>query len=408
MSAAILFFCLALSVALPGAVFAQTTYTTIAAGDWTSPGTWDANGVPPNPMPSGDVADIDHAVVVTTTVTSSGLVLMNNVNAGFDILSAGTFNNQGEIRINLPGNSTRPNSGAITTISGVLSNSGIVDSQPTPNATSHRFQTGFGGVIDNLSGGLLDLQTVNQNSGTINNNLGATYRSGPSSQNQVWSNGVFNNDGMAELGGSFNIRETGIFNNQPTGVISAVGGLGVGFNGPSELNNLGTINISVGGMLTLYNTGSLTSDVGIISNEGTLTGDGPFVTTPANYSGDGRIFPNQIPPSVVGILDIQGSIAPAGELYFEILGTTHGTEYTAIDVDGDIDISGASIGARLNPGFGTNFDPAIGDEFIVVETTGAVIGTFAAENLPDLATGKAFEIVYEEDQVILRVFAQTT
>jgi len=50
-------------------LLAQTTYNSVANGNWSDATTCDANGVPPNPIPAGDVVNLNHRVTVQFSIT---------------------------------------------------------------------------------------------------------------------------------------------------------------------------------------------------------------------------------------------------------------------------------------------------------------------------------------------------
>lgn len=55
-------FALQILLILSNTIYAQTNYTTIAAGNWSNASSWDINGVPPSPLPIGDSIFVIHAI----------------------------------------------------------------------------------------------------------------------------------------------------------------------------------------------------------------------------------------------------------------------------------------------------------------------------------------------------------
>ena len=53
---------------------AQTNYTTISDGSWSSSSTWDANGIPPDPLPAADSIFIQNDVTVTSSIEILGVI----------------------------------------------------------------------------------------------------------------------------------------------------------------------------------------------------------------------------------------------------------------------------------------------------------------------------------------------
>lgn len=133
-----------------------TTYTSIAVG------TWDANGAPPNPLPSGDIVNVNHAGMFfdwpnTVTlqdgsalnVNSGGVIQILNLivdaNASLQVASGGLLQTVGSITNNsnnfvingaITDNSSFVNNGSITgtgtlNVSGAASGSGTINGVPT-------------------------------------------------------------------------------------------------------------------------------------------------------------------------------------------------------------------------------------------------------------------------------------
>lgn len=58
--------------------FSQTNYTTANNGTWNVAGTWDANGVPPNPLPNGDSIIIKHIINYNVSMEVLGVMLVQS------------------------------------------------------------------------------------------------------------------------------------------------------------------------------------------------------------------------------------------------------------------------------------------------------------------------------------------
>jgi hypothetical protein len=135
---------------------------------------------------------------------------------------------------------------------------------------------------------------------------------------------------------------------------------------------------------------------------GTLSGEGIIVT------GSGPI-PGQVenrigtvaPGDGVGTLAIHGRYANGidGTLEIEIGGTTPGTEYDQLVIDGDAALAGALQVSLVDLGEGL-FEPALGDSFEILTMSGNLSGTFEALLLPEAVN---WHIDYGAQGVLLLV-----
>ena len=116
-------------------------------------------------------------------------------------------------------------------------------------------------------------------------------------------------------------------------------------------------------------------------NEGTCSGSG---TIGGNVNNDsGTISPGNSP----GVMIINGDFAQGtdGALMIELAGTTAGTEYDVLQVDG-----GASLSGTLEISLLDGFEPGAGDTFNILEL-GSVAGQFDVVTLPELAGSLAWD-----------------
>ena len=100
-------FFLVLYLAVGQVLIAQTTYSTIRNGFWNAASSWDANGIPPNPIPADATVELNHQIFEPTIgaipKTNYGTV---NVNKGFSMYA--DWDNFGTIQVrgnpDFPGN----------------------------------------------------------------------------------------------------------------------------------------------------------------------------------------------------------------------------------------------------------------------------------------------------------------
>jgi hypothetical protein len=215
--------------------------------------------------------------------------------------------------------------------------------------------------------------------------------------------------GSALTVSGFDLADKGL-TNLPGGLITTLAGAGkstISLASSTYLvafSNLGTLTptgrdltISLSGLTAFTNTGTvyvpagrtLTVTGGPFTNAfGTLSG---FGTVVASVAGTGTTSPGQ--GAVPGQLTLTGSYTqpPDGTLTAKLNGTTVGTQYDQLKVNGTV-----SIGGTLNLSVG--FAPTVGSAFTIIDNDGtdAVTGTFAG--LPEGTTltvgGTTFRISY--------------
>ncbi|GAB5551744.1 MAG: hypothetical protein Sapg2KO_13350 [Saprospiraceae bacterium] len=335
-------------------------YVTIANGVWNSTNTsiWAGGLIPPNPIPAGETVQIDHRITLGEPWENNG-----DINVRFALDFAAPFTN---------------NVGAA--VSGI-------DGLP---ATC---QVSWSSTFENY--------------GTIN---------------------LFAGSGL------HNIKFGGTLNNYASGLIDYIadgGYLAVGTFADEVLNNFGTINIapaSVGGSTTYFpllttrpnsSNPTINSATGIINNNGALGGTtgSVILPTPANYTGNGRIhggfiglrffFSSEISrwgANFKSIFELNGTFEPTSILTTIIDGRTIGSEYTSLSLTGAADISSATVEVGLE----TGFNPILGDEFLVLEATEGITGTFASTIFPDLSDPLEFRTRYEPNRAWVVVADKNT
>ena len=187
-----------------------------------------------------------------------------------------------------------------------------------------------------------------------------------------------------------------------------VGGAGSGtmtlFIGEGDtLTTFSGVNIKIDGEIKLAG-GTIDAQFidmrgGRLGGSGTiLTGSGPIAGQVENH--DGRVEPGD----GVGTLNIEGRYVNTvnGVLAIEIGGTTPGTEFDQLIIDGDVALAGTLEVAFVGLAGGTPFAPVPNDSFEFLTATGARNGTFDTLLLP---SGFSGNIAYTATGVILTVVA---
>ena len=204
----------------------------------------------------------------------------------------------------------------------------------------------------------------------------------------------------------------------------------------SEMVMLGEMNVTGGRVRVAADTqfggtAPASLSIGPGDSELVLTGD-TAIANNTTISGDGRITNNGemrisratdfagVSIRNGGLLEIAASSEPGliasngfmntdtGTVEFTIGGYTLGTEFDAMLVsDGGIHLDGTLMVELADLDLdGIAFEPAIGDEFIIMATSGSVSGKFNADPI-SFANGKEFQwgVEYTPNSVILRLDA---
>lgn len=219
-----------------------------------------------------------------------------------------------------------------------------------------------------------DLNSFSETLGALSGDAGSTISLG----NAILTVGANNSDqtfsGVISGNGSITKVGTGIQtfagNNNYTGSTNInAGKLIVNGQQPSSTVNLGTTGF-LGG----------TGRVGVIVGGGT-----------------GGITPGNSP----GILNVTGNVAFANTNSFnvELNGTTVGSQYDQLNVDGSINLNNATLNVTLG------FSPTSGNTFTIVQSSSVLIGTF--NGLPNGSTftvgGNTLRIDYGTNSVVISV-----
>src|ERR1700716_2847364 len=166
-------------VCLTATMTSATTYTFVGDGKWDNPNNWDANGIPPNPLPAGN------EIVINPPANAYGIVGQPILNIAFEIESGASltiFPEAGAERALKMENGGLINSGTVT-INGVLSvsddstliNQGtLVLGDKSKVSTKGTFNNSADGTISIVSGGVLRIEGNLTNEGRLENKSGGT------------------------------------------------------------------------------------------------------------------------------------------------------------------------------------------------------------------------------------------
>jgi autotransporter-associated beta strand protein len=284
--------------------------------------------------------------------------------------------------------------------------------------------------------------------GETGNNTQVTFNGTPGGSAPLIINGTSNNSFIAYTSGAL-----------PTGVIStnntAPGGLanltpldnstinnnfllnGVGYNGSVIFAGSGSVGANIGSGLSSTWTGQMSGLGGLVkSGPGTLTLSNPSNTyTGTTTVSAGTLLINGNTPNslmnvtggtlggagtVGGITATNGSVAPGssaglagllisnGNVTFntgttfniEIGGVTPGTQYDRLGVNGTVNL-GPGV-TTLSGSLINGFTPTPGQQFTIIQSTGAITGTFAQGSSINIG-GTDFTITYDAGSVVLSV-----
>jgi hypothetical protein len=367
---------------------AQTTYTFTGSGNWNVAANWDANGIPPNPLPSGDEIIIQgtpsnqngggRTINGTLTVNSGVTLTSSNV---LTIGTTGTLTNNGNIvrsnGLNIDGTGT--NDGTITQDAGTFSigatgsfvNNGTITNNATlTNANSFinegdvenfgtlNAATGDGDVFDNNG------TVTNAASGTItiartfNNNAGSML----TNSNQI----TINNNAASILTNSGEIENSGTITNNNdlnnSGLLTNDGTIANG-NGPADrLNNTGTLIND--GTIANNNVANLDNTGGTVSGTGSITG---------GFTNAGTLSPGTT--GTIGSFTISGGFTntATGTILADIQGSPVAGDQVV--VGGTSTLGGTLTVSQIGTG-----SISSGDAFTII--SGTFSGNFLTVNLP--------------------------
>jgi hypothetical protein len=405
-----------------------------------------------------DLADSANGVAYQGSFTGSGTGMVHVGTGPLQLAGATTFNFPAGMlhwnsnsTIDTNGN-TLTNAGALTIDGqalliggGTLSNTGTI--AVTGSSSSLGFQSGTANAttLTNQAAGIIDLQAdvpifsssgggTLTNLGTLRKSAGtgtATINPGPFSntgtvQAQAGTLAISNVaqvSGAALTTGTWTVANAATLNLNSGTAVTSLGGTVLLDGATSAFPNVNTLTsttstgsftvqngrnftassaFSDGGTLLVGANSTVTAPSVSVSAGGTLGGTG---TVAGPVTNAGTLSPGFSP----GLLTINGNYSQTGALAIELNGTTAGTQYDQLRVNGTV-----SLGGPLN--LSTGFAPAVGTQFTIVNNggTGAVTGTFAglAQGALTTAGGLYFQISYTggasgRDVVLTRVIPPT-
>ncbi|MBI3844935.1 MAG: hypothetical protein HY292_09885 [Planctomycetes bacterium] len=184
------------------------------------------------------------------------------------------------------------------------------------------------------------------------------------------------------------------------GTLAATGGGRLATSGTWSTS--GTVSIPSGCSLTA--TGSYVQTAGQTVVDGNLTTTGSVSIQGGTLGGTGTINGNVTsagsvsPGSSAGTLTVAGTFAQqsAGSLNVELGGLTPGT------IDRLIASGAVTLDGTLNVSLIGGFQPAIGDQFVILSGT-SVNGTFSATNGLDVGIGRRIQVIVNPTNVTLQV-----
>jgi hypothetical protein len=168
----------------------------------------------------------------------------------------------------------------------------------------------------------------------------------------------------------------------------------------ATLTTFSGVNIEPGGVIELRGGGLDTQFVEIFG--GTLRGSGSIQTGSGPIPGQVENRSGTVAPGVgIGTLHIEGRFASGadGTLAFELGGTTAGTQYDQLIVEGAAAIDGTLLVSLADLGGGM-FTPNAGDSFTLLTASEGVGGTFEDLMLPD---GFQWSVAYNDGSIVLSV-----
>ena len=304
-----------------------------------------------------------------TVVAVGSSCILRWRNLGTHILS-GSLTGTNDGVVNLDGTVDVAASGAMFNILGpsfYVRASTIQGSGTLTNQGEFRFEQ-----ANNIS-----LQTHLVNDGTITQGNGyLNIETGAS----VVNNGTFD----VSLGINATAAPFGTFINAATGLLRYSTGFIAQIFVP--VTNMGTIEVTDGELRFL---GDLDHQAGAV-----MQGTGIVMLPSANLTMAGDVSPGLSP----GILSIEGGFGYTMEtdavLDIEIGGTTLGTEYDQVVVNGTVTLGG-TLRVNLLP----SYVPSIGDTFVFMSTSLGVLGTFDTVAFPPGITftqqANAMQLIYE-------------
>jgi hypothetical protein len=132
------------------------------------------------------------------------------------------------------------------------------------------------------------------------------------------------------------------------------------------------------------------SNINFENSEGAIIKGTDTIDVTSAFINDGIIAPG----SSVGVLTYVGNFIPSSTAELRIeLGGLNNTEYDKLNVIGN-----ATLGGKIHVSLVNNFEPAAGDSFIVLTTTGTVTDSF---EIVSAQTGLYVHVKYNSNSVVV-------
>ncbi|WP_028445790.1 DUF4347 domain-containing protein, partial [Chitinimonas koreensis] len=350
------------STTYSGSISGTGGLTKIGTGTWTLGGTNTASGTVlitaggltvsgGSAIGNSSAVTVDSGATLTLSATETigSLAGAGTVALGSATLSSGSTNASTTFSgaINGSGNLTKTGTGKLT-LSGtngytgtttVSGSGGTLSIAGTSNISSNTITLGSGGVLE-----------VTGSNVTLTNAF--TISTG---------GGKVSNDNALTLAGVVAGASGASFNKLGSGVLTM-----------SAANTLAGNTVVTAGTLMLTGSLTATNSVSVLSGA-TLAGTGTITTANSVVIASGAFLsPGN---GGAGTLTINGDLAMFGTLQVDINGTTAGTGYDQIVVNGDVtlDFSGAALTATHG------YTPGLADSYIIIDNDGsdAIVDTFA-------------------------------
>ncbi len=393
-----------LCLAIGHVLVAQTTYTTVSVGEWSSPSVWSGGNVPPEPIPAGDIVNVTNTVVTdfTAQITNNGTMNVTD-NGMIEMRSSTVLTNNGDIN----GSSSAFAVLWIRSSSTVINNGTITIQEALGSNPAFRIA---GGDMTNKTGATLDfinvLMTVSSANSLFTNEEGAQLILGEDTQFNLFSFSsndiVVSNAGTITTDGQIFFSE-GAQENLSTGVINLNGNPFGQLTIGNIFNNDGIVNINSAvntqRIVDIYSDAVINSANGTINlNSGYFRGSGTLIKP--TLTNDAIFIPFGVDGSGDNFFNLTGNYDGTGE--FRVFPRDPATTTTGkLEATGTVDISQQSLNAFFASGLS---NPAIGTTIPIISAGGGVMGTFTSEGLPFISDpGKEWKVEYGADFVNLVV-----
>ncbi|MGH6734975.1 MAG: autotransporter-associated beta strand repeat-containing protein [Methyloceanibacter sp.] len=328
--------------------------------------------------------DMDGTGSLTKTGDGSVDLQGNNTYTGVTNLSGGTLRVADDSNLGTGAIVFTNNARLSVLVNGTIDNA-ITLGAGGGNIDTSAFGATFSGIIGGsgqltkTANSALTLTNTNTYTGTTNIDEGALMLSGigsiANSSVNVAGGAAFDISGLTGIGASIQglggsgdvdlgdkILNVTAGSGDFSGAIDGAGG-GLTLSGGTQTlsgNNTYTGNTTINGGTLLVEGSIDDSALTTVGNGGTLGGNGATGNVTVNNGG------TLAPGASAGILSTLNVVMTAGASFsIELDGTTAGTGYDQLDVEGTVSLGGATLDASLG------FAPGAGDQFIIIDNDGS-------------------------------------